>query len=345
MKSRASCQIVALFCLACSSATGAKQASSQPGASGLRVVSRISGPDGGFDYASFDAVRRRLYVALGKHVMAVDVDTKRSEPAFARGDGVQAVVPIPGRGIIATTNGGDNTVRLIRAGDGRVIASLVAGKNPDGAIFDPFSGLLLVAGQDSGTITLIDPKGAKIVGVIDVGGQLEYLAADGKGRLYVNVESKNEVAVVSLTSKKVTARYPLSGCEGPTGLALVSNERLISACANGVAKILDARSGHELASLKIGARPDAVLYDKSRDLAYIPSAVSGTLAVVALSGPRSNSIVDSVQTQIGARTGAVDEKTGNIYLPAAQYVLPVPADERPTPKPGTFNILVLTRGH
>jgi DNA-binding beta-propeller fold protein YncE len=166
---------------------------------------------------------------------------------------------------------------------------------------------------------------------------------DGKGAFFVNVASKNEVAAVDIAARKVTARYPMPGCGRPTGLAYVAGDRLISVCGNGVAKILDARSGREIASLKIGGFPDAVLYDPVRKLAYVPSALSGTLAVIALSGPADNTIVDTVPTQLGARTGAVDPKTGRIWLPTAQYVLPAPAGHRPEPKPGTFQILVLDR--
>jgi hypothetical protein len=81
--------------------------------------------------------------------------------------------------------------------------------------------------------------------------------------------------------------------------------------------------------------PDAVLYDEGRGLAYIPSALTGTLAVVALAGKQNNTLIDTVPTQIGARTGAVDPKTGKIYLPTAQYLSPTPAGKRPTPRPGT----------
>jgi hypothetical protein len=78
-------------------------------------------------------------------------------------------------------------------------------------------------------------------------------------------------------------------------------------------------------------------------LAYIPSWLSGTLAVIALSGPHDNTVIDTVATQFGTRTGAVDPKTGRIYLPTAQFNLPVPAGQRPTAKPGTFEVLVLDR--
>ena len=318
-------------------------AADAPHPSGLHVVSRIAGPDGGWDLASFDAAQGRVYVAHSSQVIAIDTNTGKANLTFATGDRLHAVIPIPGAGLLLTTNGGDNTARIIRASEGAPVASVPTGAKPDAAIWDPVSRLALVMDAGSGEITLVDVKAAKAVGTIMVGGALEMPALDGKGRLYVNVEDKNEIAVVDLKTRATVAHYPLAGCEGPTGLAYVSGGRLVSSCANGVAKIIDAATGHENASLKIGAFPDAVLYDDVRGLALIPSAVSGTLAVIALKGAGDNTVVDSVATQIGARTGAVDPKSGRVYLPTAEYVLPVPAGQRPTTKPGTFTVLVLDR--
>ena len=314
-----------------------------PGTSGLRVVDRIAGPDGYWDYASFDPARRRVYVAHDHSVMVIDADTGTAKVDFAVGDHLHEVMAIPGADLVLTTNSGDATARILNAADGALIASVPTAKDPDAAIYDPASGLVLVMGGNSGEITFVDVKAAKAVGSLVVGGALEFPALDGKGKLFVNIEDKNAIAVIDLAKRKVITRYPLAGCTGPSGLAYVTGGRLISACANGVAKIVSAASGKDLATLKIGARPDSVLYDGARKLAYIPSAMTGTLAVIALSGPHDNAIIDSVITQLGARTGAVDEKTGRIYLPDAQYILPVPAGQRPTTKPGTFQVLVLDR--
>ena len=332
---------VSALTLAAGLASAGAQAA--PGASGLRVVNKIAGPDGHWDYASFDPARRRVYVAHGDSVMMIDIDADKVKADFAPGDHLHTAMAIPGSDVVLTTNSGDSSARIFNAANGSLIASVPTAKDPDAAIYDPASGLVLVMGGDSGAITFVDVKAAKAVGSLVVGGALEFPALDGKGRLFVNIEDKNEIAVIDLASREVSKRYPMAGCTGPSGLAYVTGGRLVSACANGVAKILSAASGRDLATLKIGARPDAVLYDRARKLAYIPSAMTGTLAVIALSGPHDNAIIDSVPTQLGARTGAVDEKTGRIYLPDAQYILPVPVGQRPSTKPGTFAVLVLDR--
>jgi DNA-binding beta-propeller fold protein YncE len=318
-------------------------AAAAPGTSGLQVVARIAGPDGGWDYASFDPARRRVYVAHGSSVMAIDADTGKMTADFAAGDHLHAVVPVPKTDLIVTTNSGDNSARVISAADGKLIASIPTANDPDGATYDPSTGLVMVIDGDAGEVTMVDAKAGKSVGSIAVPGRLEFPAADGKGRLYVNVEDKNEIAAVDIAARKVIARYPLADCKSPTGLAYVAGDRLVAACGAGAATILDAASGRQLATFKIGGFPDAVLYDAGRGVAYIPSALTGTLSVIALAGKDNNSLIETVPTQTGARTGAVDPKTGRIYLPTAQYVLPAPAGKRPTPKPGTFEVLVLAR--
>ena len=136
-------------------------------------------------------------------------------------------------------------------------------------------GEVIVVGGDPGTLTLIDPKQMKATASIKVGGSLEFPAPDGKGRVYINAEDTNEIVVVDLRAGKVVTRYPMPGCHGPTGLALVKGGRLVSSCANGVAKILNAADGREIASLAIGVGPDAVLYDSTRNLALVPSGPIG----------------------------------------------------------------------
>lgn len=347
MKSRLSNLLAAgaLSALALAAAAGpaSAQAPAATGASGLKVVGHIAGPDGGWDYASFDAARRRLYVAHGASVLAIDVDSGAVNAAFAPGARLHAVVPVPGSDRVVTTNSGDSSAKVIGARDGALIASIPTPSDPDGAIYDPVSGKVIVIGGDSGTVTLVDPVSAKAVGTITIGGALEFAAADHHGRLFVNVEDRGEIAVVDLDGRRLINVYPMAGCRSPTGLALVEGNRLISACANGMAKIIDADTGQTIATLAIGARPDAVLYDPDRAVAYIPSGLTGTLAVIALKGDRANTVIDNVPTQVGARTGAVDPKTGRIYLPAAEYLPPAAPGGRPTVKSGTFQVLVVGR--
>jgi DNA-binding beta-propeller fold protein YncE len=320
----------------------ATSAGDAPGASGLRVVDRIAGPDGGWDYASFDPAHGRVYVAHGTVVLALDVASGKLDPNFSAGAGLHEVLPIPGTDELLTTNSKDNTAKIISAKDGHLITALTVAADADGAAWDPATKMAVVINGDAGVLTLVDVAARKVAGTITVGGALEFGQPDGKGRFFVNEEDKGAVAVVDLKARKVVGAYPMADCKRPTGLAYVAGDRVISSC-NQLAKVLDANTGKEIASLPIGGFPDSVIYDPERGLALVPTALDGKLNVIALSGPQNNQIIDKVPTQIGARTGAVDPRTGRVYLPTAEYNLPVPAGQRPTTKPGTFTVLVLDR--
>ena len=173
-----------------------------------------------------------------------------------------------------------------------------------------------------------------------IGGGLEFPALDGRGHLFVNVEDRNEIAEVDLASRKVVKRIALTGCDGPTGLAYVSPGILVSACANGVAKLVRAATGESSARSRSARGPTAPSPIPARHRAYIPSGGDGTLTVLDTSGalPR---VARQVPTQTGARTGTVDPATGRVYLPTARFEPPAAPGQRPRAVPGSFEVLVI----
>jgi hypothetical protein len=110
-----------------------------------------------------------------------------------------------------------------------------------------------------------------------------------------------------------------------------------------VAKAVSAATGKEVATLKIGARPDAVIYDAGRNLAFIPCGGDGTLTVISTKGATAV-VTGSAPTQRGARTGALDPKTGRLYLPTAKFGAPAAPGQRPSMVPGSFEVLEIGPG-
>lgn len=328
--------LVALPLLALSTTNPLHAADEAPA---LSVIGTIAGPDGGWDYAFIDGTARRLYVAHGDAVMAVDLDTGKVEPKLVEGQRLHAVLPLPD-GKVLSTNGGSNTATLFEGATGKVIATIPTGQKPDGATYDPSSGLALVMDGKDGDATLVDPKTGTSPGRIPIGGALEFPAADGKGKVFVNIEDKGEIAVLDVAARKVTARYTLPGCEEPSGLAIDRKAGiLVSACANGKAIALKAADGSVLATLPIGMRPDFAIFDPKRKLFFIPCG-EGNLAVIG-EDDGTPKVIATIPTAQGARTGALDPKTGKLYLPTADFQ-PAPAGERHyQPVPGTFRILIV----
>jgi DNA-binding beta-propeller fold protein YncE len=306
----------------------------------LAVVATIPGPDGGWDFASVDSAQRRLYIAHGDAVMAVNLDTGAVTARLIDGKRLHAVVPVPD-GKALSTNGGDNTATLFDGATGKMIASIPTGANPDAAIFDPSSGLVLVMDARDGDIALIDPKTGTSPGRIAVGGKLEVPAVDGHGRAFVNVEDKGEIAVIDIAGRKLVTRYALPGCEEPSGLAFNPETGvLVAACANKKAIALQSRDGSVMATLAIGERPDTTIFDAKRKLFFIPCG-EGLLVAISDKPGTTPAVVATIPTQNGARTGALDEKTGRIYLPTADFAPLAPGEKRRSVIPGTFRILVV----
>lgn len=309
-------------------------------APGMIVSKRIAGPDGGWDYAIVDSASHRLFVARTDGVMTVDLNTGAVTPQLVAAGRTHSAFVIPGSNIGVVTSSTSGGTYLFDATTGKVTADIKTGKKPDAAVYNPDDKLLYVMNAVDGVISIIDPVAAKQVATIAVPGALEFAALDGKGHLFVNVEDKNELATVDLKRRAILRRTKLEGCEEPSGLAYTKGGMLISSCGNGVATVVEASSGRQLASVAIGQHPDAVLYDAARNRAYVPGGGDGTLTVIDTSSVPV--AIGTVTTQKSARTGAVDPATGNIYLPAARYA-PAVGTARPQAEPGSFEVLVVSK--
>lgn len=328
-------QRIAALCLGlCAVAAGAQAAGS-----GYHVLERISGPDGGWDYVRVDPVNNRVLVAHGGSVVAMDLATKKVTPGLAPGMMLHDPMPVNGGSEVLVTNGGTAEAVFVDAKTFAEVARVKTGVGPDAAAFDARSGLVLVMNHRGGDITLIDPKTHKAVGSIAVGGDLEAAAVDGAGRAFVNVENKNEIVVLDLAKRSVVTRYALAGCDGPTGLVYDAADRQLIAACDGATVVVDATSGKVVATVATGKGADGVAFDPRQKLAFVSAGQSGTLSVVSV-GKGKASVVDTVKTQVSARTIGIDPRDGRVYLPAAEFG-PKPATGRAPMIPGSFKILVV----
>jgi len=295
---------------------------------------QVAGPDGGWDYASFDPVHRRLFISRSNGLTALDVDSGALIGHLADGQRTHEPLVLPGGDAVLLTNGGGGNALLLNAADGKLIAAIPTAPFPDGATYDPDSGFAVTT-SGTGTATILDPVAKTEVGTIAVGGGLEFPAADGRGHVFINIESANQIAVLDVKAKTVTARYALTGCDGPSGLAYAPDaDVLVAACSNNVAVVVAAKTGAVVATLPIGKGPDSTLYDPARKLIFIPCGRDGVLEVIDVGSGPDAKVIQTVKTELGARTGAVDPKTGKIYLPAASYG-PPPAGRKRCLGPST----------
>jgi YVTN family beta-propeller protein len=314
--------------------TAASTSVAQPS---YRVVKQIQAGDGGWDLLSVASADRRLYVAHGDRVSAFDLVTGKATDKLVAGQRVHAALAIPGTHEVLSTNGESNNAYLFDGRTGKIRATIPTGTKPDAAAYDPATRTVWIMNPGSGDITVVDPASAKVLATVSVGGSLEMGEADGHGRMYVNVEDKNEVAVLDTRTRKVVRQFSLAGCEGPTGIAVAGNE-ILSACGENAVAIVSAPDGRQLARLPIGKGADGAAYDPVHRLALVPGGRDGNLSLIRLGAKPQ--VVGQVATAVSARTIAVDPSTGRAYLPAATLA-PAPAGQRPKAVPGTFRVLVV----
>ena len=304
--------------------------------SSYHVVDRIPGPDGGWDYASYDPVGDRVFVARSKSVSAFDLKTRKVNGEMTPADRGHAALIAKGQ--LVVTNGTSGAVAFFNPETGAALASVTVGQGPDFAVVDSKSGYLLVMNHIGGDVVEVGLDDHLVKGRIAVGGALEAAVVDGHGRAFVNIENKNQIAVIDLPGQKVVGRYDLKDCDSPTGLAYTGRD-LVVAC-NGAAEVIRADSGALLSRIKIGEGADGVAYDPGRKLAFVPSGRTGTLSVIKVDG-KSTTLLDTVSTAAGARTIAIDPASGRIFLPAATFSPSTGPGARPGYVPDSFNLIVL----
>lgn len=305
------------------------------------------GGEGGWDYITVDPNTHRLYVTRTTHTMVIDSKTGKTIadiPGQKRSHGV-ALVPKLGRGFISD-GGGDGAIVVFDLKTNAVLGSIPAMPDADGIIYDEFSNRVLAVSGDGGALMTfppsIDPHQGKIDPPIELGGKPEFLAADGKGKAYINLVNKNLVAVVDLKQRKVLARWSVAPGGTPVGMAMdQSNRVLFIGCRNPQKLIvMNASNGMILADLPIGSGVDATKFDGKQAFA---SCRDGKLEIVSETAPGKFEIVQTVTTPEGARTMTVDSRTHTAYLPTAELE-PTKVSFRPTAKPGSFMIVVARRG-
>ncbi len=293
--------------------------------------------DGGFDYLSIDGINHRLYVSHGTSVNVVDLETEHEIGEIKDMQGVHgiAIANDLNRGFIS--DGRADAVVAFDLKTLKTIATIkVSGKGPDAIAYDPYSQQVFSFNGESNNASVIDAKTLKQVGTVDLGGGPEFAVPDGKGKMYNNLEDKNSLNVIDTKALKVINNYPLSPCGGPTGLALdQKNQRLFTGCRqNKGMSVLDANSGKVITTLPIGAGVDAVAYDPMTKLIFCSNG-DGTTTIIKQESADDYKLVQTLNTQVRAKTMALDTKTHKIYLSVADF-------EKGTRKviPGTFKVLV-----
>ena len=311
-----------------------------------RIVGTIPiGGEGGWDYLAVDAAARRLYISHATKVVVVDVDANKIVGEIPDTPGVHGIALAPklNRGYIS--NGRSNNITVFDLKTLKAIKQVETGQNPDAILYEAKSNRVFVFNGRSKDATVIDAATDRNVATIALGGKPEFSVADGKGKVYVNIEDTHEMAEIDAAKAAVTKRYVLTGCEDPTGLAIdVKHRRLFSACGNKVMAVSDPDHGKVIATVPIGGGSDGAGFDAGAGVAFTSNG-EGTLTVVAEQAGKYIP-VQTLPTHRGGRTMTVDPSSHKLYVPVVDYgPAPTPAAGQPPPRapmvPGSFRLLII----
>ncbi|HZC24536.1 MAG TPA: YncE family protein [Candidatus Binatia bacterium] len=310
------------------------------------VISSIpfTGDQTYWDYLLSDAQSHKLYVTRGNEVLILDLDSGKQLGSIGnlkRVHGV-AVAHELNKGFI--TDGGDNAVVVFDLASNAVTQQIKVGNAPDAVLYEPTKGRVYAFNAHSHNASLIDAQSGNIVATVPLSGIPEFAATDGRGNVFVNIESKNSLVRLAPDGTKVEKEWSLSPCEGPSGLAIdAKGRRLFSVCDNKLMIVTDADSGKQIAQVRVGVEPDAAIYDAEQKLVFA-SNCDGTLTVVKQEDPDHYTVLQNVKTEREARTMALNPVSHKLFLPSEQIL---PGSKPPEPgnlpefTPGTFHMMIV----
>ena len=324
-------------------------ASTLAAAGSYHLLKKIPIPgDGGWDYVAADSGARRLYVSHDTEVVVLDLDSGATIGKIAGGEDTHgaAVATEFGRGFISASDPGSVTIFDLKTL--AVIDKVKVGDDPNGIIYDRKTKRIFTADRGSKRVTAIDAKTGKIAGTIEnLGGRTEHLASDYAGHVFLNMQDRNTLLKLDAQAFKVLETWPTAPCEGPSSMDMDrTHERVFIGCRSGAMIVVNGDTGKIVATQPIGRGVDATEFDPDKGLIYFSTGGDGALSVFHEDTPDTYSLVENVKTQAGARTMALDHRTGNVYLAVADFgPRPAPTPEKPQPRPpiipGTFSVLVM----
>lgn len=312
------------------------------------------GTDGGFDYITADVNARRLYVPRSGpmgHLMVFNLDTLESVgdiPSIPAGGAV--VDPKTHHGFSTTrdklTMWDSNTLKVLKTFD--------IGGRPDGIEFDPYNERVWVLSHTPPDATIVDAKEGAVIQTLALGGGPEQAVSDGKGKIYINISDKANVAVVDAKTLTVTAHYPVGGKhERGSGLAFDAKNHVLFAYyrqPTPAVVIMNADNGNVITTLPTGVDVDTVAFNPAT-MEAISGENGGTMTFIKENSPTSFVVEQTLQTKPGAKTIALDTKTNRILTMSADFQ-PAPAGAEPggsgrPPRgpmvPGSFSVLMIGR--
>tara|TARA_R110000868_G_scaffold138960_1_gene353518 strand:+ start:407 stop:1423 length:1017 start_codon:yes stop_codon:yes gene_type:complete len=308
----------------------------------------IPGNDG-WDYLTVDEINQHLFVSHGNVVNVIDLKSNALITTIPDTKGVHGIAIANDLNKAFISNGKDNSVSVIDLKTFKLIQKVaIEGKNPDAILYDAFSKKVFTYNGKSNDATVLDAITNKELKTIPFGGKPEFSVTNNKGLIYVNIEDKNEIKTIDAIKLEVTATWSIAPGDEPSGLAIdLETNRLFSVCGNNLMVVVNALNGKIIKTLPIGEGCDGVAFNPQSKLIFSSNG-EGTITVVREKNAANFSVLETVKTQKGARTIALNKRTNQLYLSAANFgKKPEPTAENPNPwpsiAPNSFVVLVVSK--
>ncbi len=296
---------------------------------------------GGWDYLETCPVNDNIYVSHGTQVNILNKKTGDSVGIIENTTGVHGIAFDVANGKGYTSNGRLNNVTVFDIKTNKVLTQIATGQNPDAIFYEPFSKKIITCNGRSKNLGIIDPAQNKTIDSIAVGGKPETAVSDGEGKIFVNIEDKNEIVAIDAKTFKVLAHYSITPAEGPTGLAYDKQTKRLFAGCDKLMVVLNAENGKVVTTLPIGDGCDGLVFDADSKNIYTSNG-DGTLTVIHEDAADKYTVTENIITKKGARTITIDKVSHLLYLPTADFEAAEPgAKGRPKMIPGSFQILVV----
>jgi YVTN family beta-propeller protein len=310
---------------------------------GFRVLHRLNvGGTGGWDYITVDGADKKIYVSHATQVNILNT-AGDSTGVIAGTNGVHGIALAKPFGKGYTSNGRSNSCTVFNLKNNQPLATIAVGTYPDAIFYDAYSKKVYAFNGRSNDASVIDPATDKVVATIPLGGKPETGVSDGKGKIYVNSETTNEMVVIDAASYKVIHRFKIADGEEPSGLAIdpVTMRLFVGCGGNKTMVVMDATTGNNLAKFTIGDC-DGVAFDPALKQAYSSNG-DGTVSIIREVNANKFEFVENITTEPSARTIGIDLTTHHLFLPAAKTepVSPTAGNAHPRPRvvPGSFHLI------
>jgi YVTN family beta-propeller protein len=276
------------------------------------------GGAGAFDYLTVDPSAKRLYVSHGTEVVVIDLSNNTIAGRIADTPGVHGVAVAPG-GRLFTSNGRGNQVSIVDAKTLQTLSKVDTGRNPDAIMYEPGRKEVYAFNHTGSSATVIDAASGKVTATVPLEGAIETGAADPSlGKVYVNVEDKDEVMVIDTATHTVSAKWPIAPADGGTGMAIDPATHRVFVGGGKFLVMLDGQTGKVVANVPICDGTDATGYDSGTKNIFV-SCSDGHITVAHMDSPAKLTLVGAITTARGARTNAVDPTTHRVYVAAQDY--------------------------